>query len=387
MKKTVLILPFFILWLNAPGQEAESGQSESAEPLKGQPFLQLICHTGVYWSRTEYLKEQFADGYRAIDARFGIQTTGKKYWHQIHKFPQYGIGVHYADLVRDPGDTVMGNPISAFGFYSAPWARFGRFSFNTDMALGLSYASRIHDPETNPYNDVIASHINLFFDFNFNLGMELGKRWDLNVGYGVTHYSNGKIHEPQKGVNNWGWSFGLSRLFSNQSNPAVRAEFIHTHYPEFQSYEEIQIVYAAGVMDWHPLGLKVGQHYFTSSLTVDYAVRYSYRSAVTVGVDLLYDGSLERFIEGIPMEDVATFQKTYLAGHLGYQFIVDRVTILINLGTYFLQHSYDRGFIYSRWGGRVRLTDHLHTNICIKTKNGVRSDWIEWGLAYTLKVR
>ena len=109
--------------------------------------------------------------------------------------------------------------------------------------------------------------------------------------------------------------------------------------------------------------------------------------AVTFGTDLLYDGSLGRAIKGLPEDDATLIQKTYLGSHLGYHFLIDRVTILVNLGTYFRQHSKDRGMWFIRTGGRIRLTDHLHTQICIKTKNGVRADWIEWGLLTTFKIR
>jgi hypothetical protein len=390
MKREIMILISLFTWLSGHGQEPAIGS------VNRQPYFQLLYHTGVYWSRTQYLEEQFADGYRAIDARFGLQTTGKEMWQQYHHYPRYGLGIHYADLIRDPNDTIVGNPFSAFFFYGAPWARYGRFTFNTDMALGLSYTSLIHDPVTNPINDVIASHFNLFFDFSFNIGFRLASRMDLSAGYGVTHYSNGRIHQPQKGVNNWGWTFGLSYLFNGPGNRSPnysgnkkfsRAEFIYREPPLFKTKEYVQLMYAVGVVDLHKLGEVNGVHYFTSSFTADYAIQYSPRSAVTLGADILYDGSLERGIGGVPPEEVTTFMKTYLGGHVGYQFIVDRVTILINLGTYFMQHSYDRGFIFSRWGGRIRLTEHVHAHLCIKTRNGVRSDWIEWGLAAYLKTR
>jgi len=109
--------------------------------------------------------------------------------------------------------------------------------------------------------------------------------------------------------------------------------------------------------------------------------------AVAFGLEVLYDGSLERSIPGIPPDEVSTSQKMYLASHLGYHYIIDRFTILFNLGTYFRQSSYDRGFMFARAGGRWQFTEKLYGHICIKTKNGVRSDWIEWGAAYSFKIR
>jgi hypothetical protein len=390
MKRALPVIAILIVCIKGFGQDPDPPK------VFRQPFVQLTYHTGVYWSRTIYLDNQISPGYKAFDARFGFQSTGGKPWQQYHNYPRYGFGIHYADLIKDRSDTILGNPLSVFGFYKAPWARFGPITFCTDMGLGLSYFSVIHDPETNPYNDLIASHINLFFDFNFNLGVTLSQRFDLCAGFGVSHYSNGRIHMPQKGVNHWGGSFSLSYFFNVPGNSRSktrddqgfrRAESVYTEPTLFEPYEELQVMYAAGVVEAQELGDTEGIHFFTSSFTVDYASRFSYRGAVTLGADVLYDGSIELAIKGIAPEDVTTFEETYLGGHIGYQFIVDRVTILINLGTYFMQHTYDRGFIFSRWGGRLQLTDHLHANICINTRNGVRADWIEWGMAYTVKVR
>ncbi|MCK5136809.1 MAG: acyloxyacyl hydrolase [Bacteroidales bacterium] len=391
MKKSVLTLVFLITWLTSFSQETSSTVSDR------HTYLQLLYHTGIYWTRTEYLTEQFADGYKAIEARFGFQTTGRKAWQQYHHYPRYGFGFHYADLVADREDTIVGNPFSAFVFYSAPWARFGRFTLNTDIALGLSYTSVIHDPVSNPINDVIASYLNLYFDFNLNIYYALTNRIDISAGYGVTHYSNGSMHQPQKGVNNWGWNLGLSYNFSDQPKSTdlndpdgksyIRPEFIESEKPTFIYSEVIQLMYAAGVVERHILGELEGTYYFTSSFTVDYAVTLNPRMAVTIGMDVLYNGSLKMAIKGVDPEDVTTIQKMSVGSHLGYHFLIDRLTILFNLGTYFFQHSNDKGYWFIRAGGRFRITDHFHTQICIKAKDGIRADWIEWGLAYSLKIR
>lgn len=109
-------------------------QEPASVDAKRQPYLQLNIHTGSFWSRSEYLVEQFNDPYKAIEVRFGYQLTGTKSWHQIHHFPKYGFGMHYSDLVKDKSDTIVGNPFSLFGFYSAPWARFGRYTLATNLS-------------------------------------------------------------------------------------------------------------------------------------------------------------------------------------------------------------------------------------------------------------
>jgi hypothetical protein len=151
--------------------------------------------------------------------------------------------------------------------------------------------------------------------------------------------------------------------------------------------ESIQLMYAVGTVEGIPTGTTNELRFFTSSFTADYVWQFSPKGALTIGLDVLYDGSLKRAIKGVPPEEVTTWQKMYLASHMGYHFIVDRFTLLFNIGTYFRQSSKDRGWYYSRVGGRYRLTNNLHAHICIKTKNGIRADWIEWGAAYQIDLR
>jgi hypothetical protein len=370
----ILIMLFAITQIHA--QEPENN-----DPGR-QPYLQLNYHSGSFWTRSEYLKEAFDEPYKAIEFRLGFQSTGREIWQQYHRYPKYGFGMHYSDLVKDPSDTLIGNPFSLFVFYSGPWARWGRFTLSTDISTGLSYMSRIHDPLTNPYNDVVASHINMYFDLNMNLGFRIAPRWDLYAGYGLTHYSNGRIRQPQKGINNWGWTAGMSYHLKEPVK-----EFIYREPPEFKASQWIQFMYALGVVEELYPEETSKTSYLTSSLSVDYVYNYSRKGAVTAGLDVFYDASLGIAVTGYTPEEVSSWQKTYLAGHMGMHFIIKRFTFLFNLGTYFRQHSYDRGFAFARVGGRIKISDQWAAQICIKTKQGIRSDWIEWGAAYSLKVR
>lgn len=375
MRKVAHIVILLCLSHMAHSQELDSVDT------RRQTYIQLNFHTGSFWSRSEYLVEQFDDPYKAIEVRFGYQLTGTKLWHQMQRYPKLGFGMHYSDLVQDKSDTVVGNPFSLFGFYNAPWVRFGRFTFSSDMSVGLSYTGLVYDPVTNLYNDVIASHFNLYFDFNLNLSMRATPRVGLNLGYGITHYSNGRIQSPQKGVNNWGWTFGIDYKLTEPV-----AEFIYREPPPFISTESIELMYAVGTVEAHDTAIHEEFRYFTSSFTADYVCTLTRRSAVTFGLDVLYDGSLERAIKGVLPEDVTTREKMYLGSHLGYQFTVDRFILLLNVGAYFRQHSYDRGYYFVRAGVRYQFTEHLYGHLCIKSKNGVRSDWIEWGCAYSFKI-
>ena len=379
--KRVLFIAFMVFCFLS--MEAQEKQDYSP---KGQPFFQVLYNQGAQWNRTRYLQAQMENGYRSVDLRFGFQSLGAQLWQQDHKYPRMGLGFNFADEVIGSRDTSLSNPYSLYVFYSAPMFRQGRFSLNTNISTGLSYTSLIYDPETNPYNDIVASHINLYFNLNLELMVQLNQRMDLVLGAGIAHYSNGNLHEPQKGLNNWGLNAGLTYFMGQGQKPFERAAFTKSEFPVFQPMEELQFMYAVGLTEWQPDDQEYGTHYFACTFSTDYAFRYWRNGALTMGVDVMYDGSLVEVLR-IPEDMVSTWHKMYLGGHMGYQYSIKRLTLLVNLGSYFSQTAWNRRWFYGRAGWRFQIADPLSFHLSIKTRDGIRSDWIEWGLAVAVKTR
>lgn len=377
-------LLFILLCLS--GTLAMRSQDPPQYNRRGQPFIQALYHQGVHWNRTRYMQEIMDGGYRSVDLRFGFQSLGGELWQQEHNYPRYGVGFNFADEILGGGDTTLSNPYSLYAFYSTPIFRKGRFSLNLHGSVGLSYMALKYDPVSNPYNDVVASHINLFFNLNFDLMVQLSQRLDLVMGYGMGHYSNGNIHEPQKGLNNWGWGAGLTYFIDRKTQPFQRAEFVVNEIPEFKAFEELQLMFAVGITEWQPDDWEYGKHHFASTFSTDYAWHLSRKTAVTFGIDVMYDGSLVYVLKR-PPEQTTTFQKMYLGSHLGTQYHIKKITLLFNLGTYFYQTAWNRRWFYARAGARFRIIGPLDFHLAIKTRDGIRSDWIEWGLAYSIKTR
>ena len=360
-------------------------------------YIQPMYHSGFHPSGTNYLQEIFANGFSAFELRMGVQSTGRHLWQQLHNYPLYGAGFYFGDLGGKTANSVIGKPTSLFFYYSEPWVRFGKFSLHTDLSLGLSFNFNPYHHEINPYQDVIGSRINVHFNLSFLLYFQLTERLDVNLGYGLTHFSNGRIHTPQKGVNTLGFNAGVKYNFNpvridNKDldpdyKPPVRPVFYSDTKPPFKAHHEIQIMGAVGtVQAERQIGEPQGPRYFTSSFTADYAYHFARKMNVTGGFDVLYDGSLAETFAGVPFDQVTTFQKMEFAAHIGYQYLINRVTLLMNFALYMHKETPDRGFFFMRTGGRVAITDHWAINITLKTRNGGVADWVEWGAVHTIKL-
>ena len=398
----ILLSTIFILltFYHGNGQEVSSFDSQDFSKTKDYGYynyIQVIYHNGVNPSRSEYMKDVFSNGFQALELRYGFQTTGRQMWQQLHNYPQYGFGTYFGDLGGAAAASIIGRPMAVFFFFGTPAVRFGRFTFNIDGSFGLAFNLKPYDPEKNPYQNVIASKGNMYFNANFILYFEVSDRVDLSFGYGLTHYSSGRLFTPQAGVNTLGLNLGVKYNFNPIKNytklkdpdykPTVRPDYIKREKPEFKTNSEFQFMYAVGtVQSERPLGEPEGMRYFTSTFAIDWAYQVARKIKTGVGLDAFYDGSLIETYPDWEGKEFSTLSKMSFGTHIGIQYLIERFAFIYYLGAYMYKESPARGGWYMRAGGRIRIVDNLHVNLTLKTMNGGIADWIEWGMVYYLKI-
>lgn len=360
-------------------------------------YWQVFYHFGTNPTGSLNLEDAFSSGFQSLELRIGTQSTGRQTWQQLHNYPQYGLGFYTGDMGNESADTLIGKPSAIFFYFGAPIARFWRFTFNTDISVGLSYDFNPYDPVENPTQDVIGSSVNLYFNLSMLLYYKLSERLDLSLSAGLTHFSNGRTYTPQKGINTMGLGIGLKYNMNPIKNytkavdpdykPAIRPEFIVSEKPVFKGHHELQFMGAVGtVLTERPLGEEKGIRYMTSSVSADWAYQFARKMNAGLGVDIFYDGSLVETYPDWENSDISTIAKMSFGAHLGFQYQIERFSFIYNLGFYLYKESPARGGFYMRAGGRIQLTDNLYAHLCLKTMNGGIADWIEWGLAYRLKL-
>ena len=251
--------------------------------------------------------------------------------------------------------------------------------------------------DKNPFQNVIASKANMYFNANLLIYYKVLERIDLSLGYGLTHFSSGRIYTPQQGVNTLALNLGLKYNFNPiknytrdkypDYNPSIRPEYIREEKPEFSPQHSIEFMFAVGtVLSERPLGEPKGIRYFTSSFVVDWAYQVARKIKTGIGMDVFYDGSLVETYPGWEEKEFSTVSKMSFGTHLGFHYLIERFTFYYNLGAYIYKESPARGGWYMRVGGRVLVVENFHVNLSLKTMNGGVADWIEWGLVYCLNL-
>lgn len=410
--KRILLLLFIIFSVTVTkGQEFSSFEAEDFTRDKNYGYfnyIQVLLHGGHHASGSDFLQDIFSNGYSAASLRIGTQSTGRKEWQRLHNYPQYGLGIAYFDLGGAEADSAVGSPAALYFFFSAPWARFGNFSLNTDLEIGLSYDFNPYDPDYNQLQDVIASRVNLHFCFNLALNYKLSDRIDLNFGSELIHFSNGRTFSPQKGINLIGLNIGAAYHFNPVKNftskidpeyyPPLRPEFITAEKSVFNPHHELQFTTSFGTVQARPGDFKdenglqdttgaTGPRYMTSTLSAEYGYQFARKIKFVTGIDFFYDGSAEYLYKDILPQNTTFNEKAFYGQHVGFHYLIERFAFMYNIGWYLYKPFQQRGSWYMRVGGKIGLTDKIDAHIVLKTRNGGIADWIEWGFSYKLKLR
>jgi len=322
----------------------------------------------------------------AAEFRLGLKGYGSSQWHQFYRYPTYGIGLHKTWFI--PRDNILGNPMSVFVFFNPSLLGKERITVGIDLSSGLAFNFNEYDPQENPDQLAIGSNLNMHFQLEVETSFRILENLDGAAGIGFTHFSNGRIRTPQRGVN-LPHAFGILRYHlpawygknkSHEEWPRVRPKYVRHQIPRFKGRWEYYGVLSAGIVTPEDLWPDRSIKYFIGSLSLDVARHYYYIGKAGIGLDVFHDRSMqEPYRHTLEYPDFIDL--TFLGFHLSHEFMVNRITLVTQVGVT-LTHRDIEGKWYGRFGARIDLTEHFFFRGTIKIPNGFKADAIEWGIGY-----
>jgi hypothetical protein len=346
-------------------------------------YVELKPHFGEPIIYSDSLSSTLNKSFFAGDIRWGTQTNGERDQDQYLAFPVYGIGLYHAYLSSP--DT-LGRPWAAYFFYSGPILRIQRFSINYEIALGVAWNFSKWDPETNNKNDLIGSAVNAYFNGGLQLKYRLSNRLDIGAAIDFTHFSNGAMQTPNKGMNLRGYNISMAYNFNTAKNSGAYTR------PEIKTVEDKEKVEKSYEINLTTaIGGKAttteygtGPIYFTSSVTADFVQRYHWIGKLGAGLDWFTDNSISEDYTDV---DHTPYSKYMFIGvHLSHELIISKISALTQAGTYLWKGTDAKGWFFFR----LHLKYHFHPDwylaFGLKTANGFKADYIEWGLGHRFKL-
>ncbi len=332
-----------------------------------------------------------ADGlahFYSYSLRLAQQTMGNQLWQQLYGYPNYGVGI-YSAFFKDTKK--LGNPIAIYGYFNAPIYRLNRLSLNYELGLGLTFNWNSYSPATNPNNIAISAEKSVYIDAGISLKYLLTRRIEISLGYGFTHFSNGALKLPNKGLNTEATKISLS--YSIGEPPRFKSLL----KPPFQgSWEWIIAGYGgARNMLYQGTGVDVA----TSMKGVNFAVyglsnilnrQVSYKSKIGLGMTMEFNGSQNSqiIVEGMSLEKASLPFDRHLAFSIypSYELVVNKLSLIIQPGIYlFRMKSADMTpIMYQRIGVKYHFLKDTFFGINLRAYNYYESDFIEWTLGHRI---
>lgn len=357
--KYFFYLPLLLLSSFLKASDRDSTNGSWNIQLRGD-YGFIIAHR----PQLELLQEEHVKGFEITLAR---ASSGNRDWQNIYNFPDYGITLAVFDL---GSPTYLGKGLAVYPFVDFPLGKnSGRLHFRYGMGLG--YVEKIFNSHDNFKNAAVGSHLNGIIHFDLHYEKKLSHHSSLELGTGITHYSNGSISMPNLGINIATLNLAFHHSFGN--NTAL----IHQSIPLKDKKAELH-VYAGGF--YKKIIPPLGKTYFAFVVSAMRFKPINQKSALGIGADIFYDNSISVRIERKEEKEVKEINN-FRAGIYGaYHLTVGKMGIMFNMGYYLYNAFKNDGNIYHRICLRYYFKK---TFICLNLKTHyARADFIELGFGY-----
>jgi len=329
--------------------------------------IELGVYGGILAAHHPEMKPLNTPPYLGFDIRYGFQTTGNQYWHELFKYPFFGAGFYAGSF----NNKAIGNPMALFGFMEFPFSRNNNSHWSTSWGIGLAFHINEYDSISNPENFAIGTDLNVYIDFSLMHKKKISDRFDLGCGIKFQHFSNGAIQHPNLGLNMVAGQLSVGFL------PGKEKAVFKTCEPEpLKSKWEYYIFEGVG---WNGNADDSSIEYFNNTVSLGWNYRLNHKRMVGFGTDIFYNEKNQTLL---PAGDTANFlDYTSYAGYLSTELIANRFRMVVQLGFYFYAPvEFDQPF-YERIALRYYVFPWVFANVSIKA-HAAKAQNIEWGIGF-----
>ena len=234
-------------------------------------------------------------------------------------YPTISVGLRYGDnrrvKMQKPRTTdyfsPLGNTLTLYGTFSRPFFRSRHWEADYALGTGVGYSSTIYNKTDDIDNELIGSHLSIYFNAGLHVTYHPVPNWGIKAGVEFCHHSNGALARPNKGANSLGPSLSLVytpyyEATTHHPSPSIHHPSPTTHHPSPTTHHPspITLDLSLGVggktllEDWHRTqALPVSDpdyctedftFYMAYSLHTKLMYRYARRWASGIGADLFY---------------------------------------------------------------------------------------------------
>ena len=362
-------------------------------------FLRNLSLGGMYQNGYVFLTNDFIKGnnaiydtisdFQAFHFKIAKQTTGKNQWEQLFNYPNWGIGVSVFDFFN-PKE--IGTPIALYGFFNAPFKRWNKFTLNYEIGFGATFNWKAFNPITNKYNISIGAGQSFFIDAGVNLQYFLSDKMNIEAGFSLTHFSNGGLKLPNKGLNTIAPKIGIKYNFDD------RPVFNEIEIPKYNKEYEWLITIFGGKKNliFDSTNVDIIEKYeginfpvFGISTTLNRQM--SYKSKFGIGMSVSYNGSVNAQVavddNELEAKEGIFSDKLQISIYPSYEFVINRFSLIVQPALYIYRKKLKNQtpVFHQRIGLKYHFAENCFVGITLRDYKFHVSDFIEWNLGYRIK--
>lgn len=344
------------------------------ENIKNTGYFDAIYYRGNILKHAPDINHLITGHPDGIILSYNFKTNGSKEWHQVYNYPDYGFSFMYQDFENG----ILGKNYSVSAHYNFYFLN-RNLLFRISQGIGMT--TNPYDKETNFKNNALGSK---FMSSNYFL-LQYQKQHLLGpigfqVGLFFTHFSNGRIKSPNRGINTYGVNIGLNY---NLDEPlAYKAA---DSLPKVTEPIRYNIFFKSGINENSVVGSGQKPFYHIGFYADK---RIGRKSALQLGTELFLTESLKEYIKyrsvAFPEQELDPNTDYKRIGvFAGHEFFINRLSIETQFGVYVYKPFKEELDIYQRLGVKYYITPKIFSGVSLKS-HGAKAEAIEWAIGLRL---
>lgn len=363
MKYTIKIILLLILINSSFKSEAQSSFFKNT-------LIRTDFHYGFVLPEYQNINYLVTKPINSFEISFIKKSTGKNHWEQIYKYPEVGVTCSFTTLGNK---AVFGDEFGLFPFVQTYLIRKQKFQLTHQFGIGIGYATKKFDINTNYENISVGSHLNVHFNVKLGTKIVLTDKMSFNSGLSFSHFSNANMAEPNLGLNMFTAYAGLNYALGEQS------EFTKMELEKHKPKHEFAFIYAFGGK--HTRALQTTT-YFTSSFSTEYKFHWKRKIDIGGGLDLFYDSSTKVEMNSPTSETYQSIYDLRTGIHFSQEVVYNNFSFILQEGFYVgLTDHVNQKRMYNRGILRYKFNNLFLVSFSMKSHFNIL-DYPEIGFGY-----
>ena len=340
-----------------------------------------VLPTNSYVKGENYEKIPISNIY-TLSLRYERQTDGSRSWHQLYDYPSYGLGLYIAGFnVRNQ----LGYPISLYGFMSSYIFDKEKWDLKAEFSLGLCFNWQHFTPQT-PLNDAMGGAVSCYVDAGLTAYRSIGKNFEIGFGAYLSHFSNGAMKKPNKGINT------IAPKLTLKYKPYGEFEYAKSPLPPFEKgIDDLTTLFFGShnvltILAPNQVNKPFqDKSYLVFGLDKRFLKRFTPKHSFGLGFGLGYNQYIGTtyYIHDreLVFREANLMEKFNLSAYLSYEYRIHRLMLFVEPGYYIYRSIYDNTpNFFQRIGLRYQFNPHFFASLGLRAANFSVAQYIEWGI-------